>query len=388
MPSNEPRAVHRRPIPAEHTEPPGPTASDRSPSREHPAQHPAERPRSERSTSREGPSTSTRDAFFDNAKYLSIALVALGHAWEPLYSTSRTAAALYLFVYAFHMPAFVVISGYFSRTFDTAPHRLSRLVTGVAVPYVVFQTAYILFRRTAGQDPHAPLDLLNPWFLTWFLMALFVWRLTAPLWRNLRGPVPVALIIAAAACATPSIGQELDLQRILQFLPFFVLGLTLKARHFAYLHRLPVRLAALPVLAAALAFAYWAVPRMNDAWLYHTDSAQALGAPWWAGVVMQLALFGSSSLLTACFLAWVPTRRVWFTTLGAGTLYGYLLHGFLAKGSRFWHWYNPAWVHTPGGALCVSVVAVTVVTALCTTPVRRVFRFAVEPRMRWAFRRA
>ncbi|MFQ6200689.1 acyltransferase family protein, partial [Streptomyces sp. NPDC000405] len=56
-----------------------------------------------------------RDAFFDNAKYAAIVLVAVGHAWEPLRSDSRAVTALYMLVYAFHMPAFIVISGYFSR---------------------------------------------------------------------------------------------------------------------------------------------------------------------------------------------------------------------------------------------------------------------------------
>src|ERR1044072_9907119 len=79
-----------------------------------------------------------RDAYFDNAKYLTIVLVACGHAWEPLTYGSRASMAIYLLVYAFHMPAFALISGYFSRTFDMAPKRLQRLVTGVVVPYVVF----------------------------------------------------------------------------------------------------------------------------------------------------------------------------------------------------------------------------------------------------------
>ncbi|NED86233.1 hypothetical protein G3I76_39870, partial [Streptomyces sp. SID11233] len=50
-----------------------------------------------------------RDPFFDNAKYLAILLVAMGHAWEPLRGDSRAASALYIFVYTFHMPAFIII---------------------------------------------------------------------------------------------------------------------------------------------------------------------------------------------------------------------------------------------------------------------------------------
>jgi hypothetical protein len=94
-----------------------------------------------------------RDAFFDNGKYLAIVLVAAWHAWEPLREGSRAVTAPYTLVYAFHMPAFTVIAGYFSRTFDVGPGRIKRLVTGVAVPYVVFEVAYTLSTRWTDQEP-------------------------------------------------------------------------------------------------------------------------------------------------------------------------------------------------------------------------------------------
>ncbi len=46
---------------------------------------------------------------------------------------------------------------------------------------------------------------------------------------------------------------------------------------------------------------------------------------------------------------------MWCTALGAGALYGYLLHGFLAKGSRFWNGYDNRWVHTPWGAVLLTL---------------------------------
>ncbi|MFH9709683.1 acyltransferase family protein [Streptomyces luteogriseus] len=326
-----------------------------------------------------------RDAFFDNAKYLAIVLVAVGHAWEPLRQGSRAVTALYMLVYAFHMPAFIIISGYFSRTFDGSPDRLRRLVTGVVVPYVVFETAYTLFTRWTSQDPDRPVSLLDPLYLTWFLAALFVWRLTTPLWRLVRWPLPLALAAAMAATPAPSIGHDLDLQRTLQFLPYFVFGLLLRPEHFRLVRRRAVRILAVPVGACALAVAYWAVPRMDYAWFFHADSAPELGVPLRYGPVMTLAAFGCSLVLVGCFLAWVPGRRTWFTALGAGTLSGYLLHGFVAQAVKHWGWYEPAWVGGPAGVIIATVVAALVVTALCTPSVRRVFRCVTEPGMAWAF---
>ncbi|MFJ7899403.1 acyltransferase family protein [Streptomyces sp. NPDC096198] len=333
------------------------------------------------------PPAKQRDAFFDNAKYLAIVLVALGHAWEPLKEGSRVLQAAYLCIYAFHMPAFIIISGYFSRSFDLRPDRLKRLVTGVVVPYIVFETAYALFQRIVDRGPAVPISLLDPWYLMWFLAALFVWRMITPLVKLVRYPLALAVALSMLASVSPEIGDDLDLQRVFQFLPFFVLGLSLKQEHFALVRRRSVRILSVPVFAAAFAVAWWASPRMNSGWFCRCDSAQELGAPWWTGPVMTLALLGCSLALTACFYAWVPGRTTWFTALGASTLYGYLLHGFLVKGAGYQGWYDAAWLHRPWGEAVVALLAAAVVTLLCTPPVRRVFRCVVEPRMDWAFRK-
>ncbi|CAL9598891.1 hypothetical protein SUDANB1_05379 [Streptomyces sp. enrichment culture] len=354
-----------------------------------PAQSPADgvpSPRSPHSTQKKQ-NGKQRDAFFDNAKYLAIVLVAMGHAWEPLKGDSRILEAAYQVVYAFHMPAFILISGYFSRSFDMRPDRLKRLITGVAVPYIIFETAYPLFKRVIDNDPHQEISILDPWYLTWFLVALFIWRLTTPIWNLVRWPLPLALGLAMLATVTPEIGDDLDLQRVLQFLPFFVLGLIMKPEHFHMVRTRAVRIASVPVFAVALAFSWWAVPHMNTAWFYHRDAAQELGAPWWTGPVMVLAMFGCSLVLTACFFAWVPRRQMWFTALGAGTLYGYLLHGFLVKAGDYQGWFEASWLHRPAGEILVTVLAAAVVTVLCTKPVQRMFRFAMEPKMDWAFKK-
>ncbi|MEV0578748.1 acyltransferase family protein [Streptomyces sp. NPDC050392] len=329
-----------------------------------------------------------RDAYFDNAKYLAIVLVAVAHSWVPVMDGSRAARALYMVTYTFHMPAFIIISGYFSRSFDMSPAKVKRLVTGVAVPYIVFETAYALFYRYAGNAPDSMISLTEPWYLTWFLAALFIWRLTTPIWRSLRHPLAVSLVIACLASLAPSIGNDLDLPRTLQFLPFFVLGLQLKPEHFQLVRRREVRMLAVPLFAVAVVFAYWAAHRMQLGWFLRDSSAQDMGNPWWTGVVMTLALFGCATLLTAAFLSLVPRRHMWFTVLGAGTICGYLLHGFMVKGAEYAGVFDRnEWLISPTGLVLVTVVASVGVTLMCTPPVRRVLRCVTEPDMNWAFRR-
>ncbi|MFE1576643.1 acyltransferase family protein [Streptomyces fradiae] len=330
---------------------------------------------------------SQRDPFFDNAKYLAIVLVAVGHAWEPVMEGSRATRALYMVVYAFHMPAFVMISGYFSRTFAARPDQLRRLVGGVLVPYLAFETAYTLYRRWAQDAPQQAFSLTDPFYLTWFLLALFVWRLSAPLWRALRHPVPIAAAVAALASLTPRIAADLDLQRVLQFLPFFVLGLSLREEHFRLLRRRAVRVAAVPVAVAAVAGAYAVAPHLRMGWFYRNTSAEELGYAWWAGPLATVALGAVALALTAAFLAWVPSRRTWFTVLGAGSVCGYLLHGFPVKALQYWELVDAHPVlATPVGRAGLTVAAAVAVTLMCAPPVRRALRWVTEPRLEWAFR--
>ncbi|SDM35303.1 acyltransferase family protein [Streptomyces wuyuanensis] len=336
----------------------------------------------------QAPPVKRRDAYFDNAKYLAIVLVAVAHAWEPVMDGSRATRAAYMFVYTFHMPAFIIISGYFSRSFQARPDQLKRLVSGVVVPFFVFEIAYTLFKRWADDDPDYPFSLTDPLYLTWFLIALFVWRLSTPLWRSIRYPLAVSLVIASLGSLTPGIGQDLDLQRILQFLPFFVLGLSMRPEHFQMLRRREVRLLALPVAAGAALFTYWVAPDVRMGWFYRSTSAEELDAPWWTGPLMTFGLFGCALLLTAAFLAWVPRRRMWFTVLGAGTICGYLLHGFLVKSLDYLGLVAQyPWLAEPAGEIAVTIAAAAAVTLFCTPPVRRALRFATEPELSWAFRR-
>ena len=65
---------------------------------------------------------------------------------------------LYDFLYAWHVPAFVFVTGYLSRTFVYSKVRLWQLVRTVVVPYVLFECALALFRvYVGGEELEEPL---------------------------------------------------------------------------------------------------------------------------------------------------------------------------------------------------------------------------------------
>ena len=83
----------------------------------------------------------TRIAYWDNLKGILIALVVLGHTGTALGDKWLSV------IYAFHMPLFVFVSGYFSRKKDSFWDSTMRLI----ILYLIFNTAYILLDIALGE---------------------------------------------------------------------------------------------------------------------------------------------------------------------------------------------------------------------------------------------
>ena len=77
-----------------------------------------------------------RDPWFDNAKMALIVLVVIGHSWTLLPHNTWDSWT-YNFLYSWHIPAFGIVTGHFSKSFEWTRPRMWSLVTTVAVPYVI-----------------------------------------------------------------------------------------------------------------------------------------------------------------------------------------------------------------------------------------------------------
>ncbi|MNW30622.1 Acyltransferase family protein [compost metagenome] len=84
-----------------------------------------------------------RDAYFDNLKWLLVLLVVVGHLIEPL-PNNTALQPLYLTIYTFHIPLFVMVSGYFSKQLDNSKYT-TRVISQLVVPYFIFESLYSLF---------------------------------------------------------------------------------------------------------------------------------------------------------------------------------------------------------------------------------------------------
>jgi fucose 4-O-acetylase-like acetyltransferase len=348
---------------------------------------PHQRPEPHTTTSSAPPaqSRSRRDPYLDNAKFLAVLLVVVGHVWNNL-SNLPVVEAGYLWLYLFHMPAFVLVTGYLSRRSTTVtPHRARQIVAGLVVPYLLFQAVYGVLGDVATIKSAEP-GVLSPAWMMWFLAAVACWRLTAPLWERLRAPVAIAVLVSLVGGATTA--GELALTQVLGLLPFFVLGLCLQPHHLTWLHSRAVRTAAGVALGAAAVASWVVVPvtEMQVEWVLWRTSYDQLGVGWLEGGLARLGLLLTGLVLAVALLALVPRRPMWFTPLGAHTMYAYLLHGLVVLAALALGVFDLPVVQTPVGVVVTTAVAAATGWALMTRPVRRVARPVVEPDLRWLWR--
>lgn len=334
-----------------------------------------------------------RIPFWDNARFACVVLVVMGHAIQRQTLDSDNALTLYLFVYAFHMPAFAIISGYFSRASPPSARQMRRVLTDFVLPYVIFETLWGLVQFAVEGYP--AFNPTEPSWTLWFLLALAIFRLVLPYLALLRWPLAWAVLLSVGVGYLSNVDSTFSLSRAIGILPFFVLGWQL--REWNLVDRwLGLGAAAWGWRAlAAAVFGAWLVAvaanietfrgmRLQH-WFFYDDSYSDIGAAqWWAGL-LRLGLIALAVVLSAAFFALTPRRETFFSAFGQATMYVYLLHSFVLYPLRESGVLRED--HASATWLLTMVFASTAIAIVLASPfVRRVFRPLVEPKPRWLFR--
>jgi fucose 4-O-acetylase-like acetyltransferase len=334
-----------------------------------------------------------RVPLWDNARWIAITLMVVGHGILKLIHESDTAYELYLFIYAFHVPVFVAVSGYFAKSGPPGSRQLQRLLTDIVFPYVIFETIWTVLRWLLGGTFW--LDYSTASWTLWFLITLAVWRLALPYIVLLRYPLLISIVISVGAGYLTSIDSTFALSRTLGLLPFFVFGWKLRqwqvTGRWLDLGGRTVwrwRAGAVALFAALATVIVLNITTLREIqirrFLLYDEAYPEFGYDqFWAGAI-RLGFILLAFALVVAFLLLMPRRSTWFTSLGGATMYIYLLHSFLLYPLRETGALDgpkPWWV-LPG----MIVLSIAISVALSLPLVRRVFRPLVQPKARWLFR--
>ncbi|MCL1630760.1 acyltransferase family protein [Sporolactobacillus sp. CPB3-1] len=276
--------------------------------------------------------TKVRDSYFDNAKFFLILLVVFGHSLTKLKSDMPIINALYTFIFIFHMPAFILISGYFSKHFKKQGY-VSNVVKKTLIPYIIFQVIYSYFYYMTGYEHSFKIDLVSPHWTLWFLISILCWKLMIiPFAKLGKFGFPAAIMIGVCAGFFDSISTDYSASRTLAFFPFFYLGFLLKKEQFSeLLTRKTARIASIFVLVGIYLACFYIFPQNLQDWLLHDSSYHAFDLSNRTGGFVRLFVYAITTITIFAFMALIPKKQFLFTHLGKNTLYIYLLHGFFIK---------------------------------------------------------
>lgn len=273
-----------------------------------------------------------RDSFYDNARVGLIFLVVFGHLLQPYIGLSTGTQSLYTLIYTFHMPAFILISGFFAKG-SAEPKYIKNLIKKLLLPYLIFQLIYTGYYYLIGKSNYQN-DLFDPQWSLWFLLSLFSWHLLLILFKKMPAYISISIAITVGLLIgyMDDIGSAFSLSRTFAFFPFFLTGYFLTKKQLTFLKKPIMRMMTFFIIVT-MAVLIYKLPDFNSGWLLASKSYSHLGLPN-AGVLARFLVYFTSSLMVMSFFSWVPSKKFSFTYIGERTLYIYLLHGFIIQYMR------------------------------------------------------
>lgn len=323
------------------------------------------------------------ETFFLNLRFLLILCVFVSNAIEPLISRMSGMHSLYMWIFTFHMPLFVFVTGYFAKASLTGSAGRKVLVQ-IGMQYIIFQTLYSILDVTLFQVDQIHHSFFAPYLLLWFLASHLCWRLILLLLQKLSPfqQIAAALILGILVGYLPLDGTWLSVSRTFVFLPFFIAGYHFSFDWIEQLLTRKYRMVGI-LLSLTLFFALMIVGiEFVPGWLYGSMTYMQLDTAYWYAGLIRFALYFLQLFAGACFLAFVPQRASRLTDYGRRTLYVFLLHGLLIR----WAVASPLYeyVYSYTGAFAIIAFAVLLTILLSQPAIRKWTSLIIEPNVEWA----
>lgn len=269
---------------------------------------------------------SSRYYIFDNIKVLLIALVVFGHIIEPQI-TNGVFGKIFFSIYIFHMPIFVLITGYFmDLKKDTT---LSYLKI-----YAAFQIIYTLASLIRNGVPTDLGNLvqrfmLKPTWILWYILSLVLWKILLGLFDKkalLRGVI-IGLVIGYNFLNLDF--YVLSIGRTLSYFPFILVGYYFK-RSGKSLDS--IKLSSLALFCALLVIAVTFIGLsgiFSPILLFGSYSVANLYSNLLVVLIFKYYFQVVALIVFLVLITVIPDKQFKFSIIGQQTLPIYLYHGLL-----------------------------------------------------------
>ena len=296
--------------------------------------------------------SATRDYALDNLRFFLIFSVVFAHLLEVCnpFPGSRQ---IYQLIYTFHMPAFIFLFGY------NAKYAPARIVYRWCIPYIVFQSLYLLFAK-AVLGAAIKFQYITPYWLLWYMLACIFYQLLLPLYDT-TGPSRQLLallctfILSLLIGFLDFVGYGMSLSRFFVFQPWFLLGYYCKKNNIPALRsvrsgtRFVITLISAGIIVSCAPYCI----QLPTGLLYGSYSYSRCGGTLLMRLVVALVSFSWILLLFVGIKPCLNKRLPLLTGIGQNTWPVFLLHGFLVRAIPV---YWPVLISAPWKVLLITGV--------------------------------
>ncbi len=310
--------------------------------------------------------TTERNAYWDNIKATLMLLVVVGHFIIPVQNTENGARLIFLWIYLFHMPAFVFVSGYFSKGYARRNTGNPDKLVGFLILYLIFQ--FLIWVVNCGfSGKFSSFPLFSAGTAPWYMLCMFFWYLVIPYYvsvgkyAGLMAAVIMGLLIGTDHAA----GTFLSISRCVVFFPFFVAGFYYDKTDAGIKNNIRrVKKGLSTVFLIGTFFVLRGVESKITPFLaviYADKSYNTMNISNQAGIVYRLIWYIICCLFIVALLIIVPERKLFFTVIGQRTMGIYIVHRLLRDVFKHIGVYN----HLGSGKLLlVQIVVISVCVLL------------------------
>ena len=167
-----------------------------------------------------------RSSYIDNLKSLLIFFVVIGHFAEAVLSQSDVFKSMFIWLYFFHMPLFIFISGFLSKRLTQNKERTLQKSFEYFTLYLIMKFTLSLVKSFCTGKEIA-FSLFSETSVPWYLFAMILMYLTSYALRNINQKLVFCIFVVLALFVgyDKEVRDFFVLSRFIVFYPFFILGL-------------------------------------------------------------------------------------------------------------------------------------------------------------------
>ena len=280
---------------------------------------------------------------FDNLKFLLILLVVIGHFCDLYINDYVVLKKIFIFVYAFHMPLFIFVTGLFQKkisSYKEIPYK--KILFYIGLMYFMKASIFVVsskyglgyqFEFFSGGEGY------------WYLGVLIVYIFLLPIINKIKFNYlfVFSLLLGIFVGYDNSVGDFLYLSKAIVFFPFYLLGYYFSNRRVELANFSSLKILKIFAILIILGFGIYCFYNIDYIYkfrmLFNGRNAYSLIDSFVCSYKHRLFTYSISFVVGSSIFCIVPSRKIKIiSNLGKNTLQVYVLHqpiAFLLKGVGF-----------------------------------------------------